>query len=116
MLSKSSQFHSAEQVHRPPESDLLKARELSEQNRIAALKRWGRSDGVAGTEPARKAWLAKFELEADPDSVLTPEERSVRAKRLRRAYMRELALKSARARRERGNPNKNEEPSVKGPP
>jgi hypothetical protein len=103
MLSKSSQFNSAEHVDQPPESDPLKTRERSEQNRIAALKRWGRTDGAAGTEPARKAWLGKFELEADPDGVLTPEERSVRAQRLRRAYMRQLALTSARNRRARND-------------
>jgi len=74
-------------------------RDRSEQNRISALKRWGRSNGSAGTAPARRAWLGRFEREADPDGTLTAEERSIRAQRLRRAYMRELALKSARARR-----------------
>ena len=38
----------------------------SELNRIAALRRWGRSDGVIGTEPARKAFLSRFEWKLTP--------------------------------------------------
>lgn len=85
--------------------DLTRARERSEQSRIAALKRWGRSDGVAGTAPAREAFLSKFEVAADPDGTLPVAERSLRAQRLRRAHMRELALRSARARRTRTKTN-----------
>lgn len=70
--------------------------------RIAAEERWGREpDRSAATNPARSAFLARFEKEADPEGVLPPEERARRAQNLRRAYMYRLALKSARARQVR---------------
>jgi len=93
------EFSHDSSVNDPPSvpENWQKRRDRSELNRIAALKRWGRSDGVAGTAPARDAFLNGFKLEAGPDG--TPEERSIRAQRLLRAHMLELALKSARARR-----------------
>jgi len=97
-MSESSHHGSADHPHSAPE-DPQKRRDRSELNRIAALKRWGHSDGVAGTAPARDAFLSRFETEADPDGTLTAEERSIRAQRLRRAHMRELALQSAQTRR-----------------
>jgi hypothetical protein len=45
--------------------------------------------------------LARFEREADPDGVLSDAERARRASHLRRAYFATLALKSAKARRQR---------------
>jgi hypothetical protein len=56
-------------------------------------------DRAAVTAPARKAFLDQFEREVDPDGVLLPDERARRATLARRAYMRRLALKSAKVRR-----------------
>jgi hypothetical protein len=69
--------------------------------RIAALTRWSQQDTTQGTSAARSAFLAKFEQQVDPDGVLTPQERAVRAERARKAYMAQLSLRAARARRER---------------
>lgn len=70
--------------------------------RLAAHERWAREpDPTAATRPAREAFAARFEREADPDSKLPLEERARRAHHLRRAYFVRLALASARARRNR---------------
>ena len=54
---------------------------------IAALRRWGREPNAReATRPAREAFLRRFEREADPDGVLTIEERRVKTEKLRRAY------------------------------
>lgn len=66
---------------------------------IAALTRWSREDGVAGTAKARDAFLASFVRAVDPLGVLPEEERRRRAERARKAHFRRLALKSAKARR-----------------
>lgn len=79
---------------------------LSEKNptkvlagRIGGLTKASRYSAQELTAPAREGFLARFEREADPDGVLSPEERSRRAEALRRAHMARLALKSAQARR-----------------
>lgn len=51
------------------------------------------------TAKARDAFLARFEREVDPDSVLPEDERLRRARHARRAHMTRLALRSAEARR-----------------
>lgn len=43
--------------------------------------------------------MAKFELEVDPEGILLPAERALRAEHLRKAHFQRLALASARARR-----------------
>lgn len=43
--------------------------------------------------------FTKFENQVDPDGVLTPHERAIRAGHARQAYFARLALKSAQARR-----------------
>ncbi len=53
------------------------------------------------TLAARCGFLRRFELEADPDRQLPEEERRARGVALRREYMRKLAAKSARVRKER---------------
>lgn len=68
---------------------------------IAANRLHGLNDPVAHTVPARTAFLDRFKLEADPDGVLPPEERERRARRLLRAHMQALALKSSKARSKR---------------
>ena len=53
------------------------------------------------TSAARRAFLDRFEREADPDGVLPAHERARRARHLRSAYFTRLALRSAQARRRR---------------
>jgi len=60
-----------------------------------------RNDAKATTAHARARFLAKFEELADPEGVLSPEERAQRALHLRRAYFARLALASGKARRQR---------------
>ncbi|MET4612014.1 uncharacterized protein YbaA (DUF1428 family) [Rhodococcus sp. PvR044] len=67
---------------------------------IAAHQSWANTtDRSARTANARKAMLDKFEREVDPEGVLTPAERAVRAEHARKAYYTRLALKSAQSRR-----------------
>jgi len=67
--------------------------------RIAARAMHARNDGREVTAKARATFLARFELEADPDGSLPPAERARRAEQLRRAHFARLALASSRARR-----------------
>lgn len=69
---------------------------------IAAHESWAHTpDRSARTAPARAALMAKFEREVDPEGLLDPPERAIRAEHLRKAYFQRLALKSAKARRAR---------------
>lgn len=62
--------------------------------RIAAHTSWANTaDRKARTAPGRAASMARFEKEVDPDGVLSPAERALRA------HMARLALKSAKVRR-----------------
>jgi hypothetical protein len=70
----------------------------SRASRVAALTRHAFGDSVEATAPARAGFLAKFEVEVDPDGQLAPDERARRAKRALRAHMLTLATASARAR------------------
>lgn len=84
----------------------MSASERSQRARIAALSQWAQvEDRTARTAKARAAARAasqaRFEAEVDPDGVLSPAERAIRADFARRAYMARLALKSAQTRRER---------------
>ena len=70
----------------------------SQQARIAAFTRWGKTDTKAGTEPARAAspgsdayWLKQTPTDLPHD------ERLRRAQRLKKAYFSTLALKSAKS-------------------
>lgn len=66
---------------------------------IAAHAQWANCDDPAAhTAPARAAFLDRFEKQADPDGVLTLEERARRAEHLRKQYFKTMALKSSRAR------------------
>lgn len=68
--------------------------------RIAAAERWGRTpDRSAATSPARAGLHAKFEREADPGGILTPDERARRVDSLARAHMLRMTLAAKRARR-----------------
>ena len=75
---------------------------MSSRRRSAALRQWAFvDDPAARTANGRRAFLDRFEREADPDGRLRPEERAKRATRLRRAYFADLADKSAAVRRAR---------------
>jgi hypothetical protein len=68
--------------------------------RMAAHISWAKTDDrSARTAPARKAALARFEEQVDPDGRLSPTERARRAEHAQRAHMTRLALRSAQARR-----------------
>jgi len=69
--------------------------------RVGAHLLHARHDPTATTLPARRAFLARFEREADPDGTLDPAERARRARHLRAAYFTRLALRSAEVRRQR---------------
>ena len=67
--------------------------------RIGGLVTHSRHDSRAHTEPARQAFLKRFEEQVDPEGVLPAEERQRRAERARRAHMARLAVASAEARK-----------------
>lgn len=66
---------------------------------IGAHRLHSKYDPRETTKPARAAFLARFELEVDPDQVLSNAERERRAMSARRAYFARLALASAQARK-----------------
>ena len=66
--------------------------------RYAALIRHSRSDSSEITLPARQAFMARFEREADPNGALSERERPRRAELLRRAFFVDLARRSVEAR------------------
>jgi len=51
------------------------------------------------TQPARDAFMARFEREVDPEGVLPEAERQRRARAAKRLYFQRLAWRSAKARR-----------------
>jgi hypothetical protein len=57
------------------------------------------AQGGTNTEPARKAFMDRFEKEVDPEGKLHPKERARRAEHAKKAYFYRLALKSSQARR-----------------
>jgi hypothetical protein len=80
----------------------LSPAEKSLRGQIAVHESWARTtDRPARTANARKAALDRFEREVDPEGVLLPAERAIRAEHARKAYFARLALKSAQARRNR---------------
>lgn len=77
-----------------PEQRVLRAR-------LAAHTLHAKVDSREHTAPARRAFMARFEDEVDPDHVLPEAERRRRAEHARKAYFTRLALKSTQARRRR---------------
>jgi hypothetical protein len=67
--------------------------------RLAAHSLHSKRDSREITTSGRAAFLARFELEVDPDGALDPEERRRRAEHARRAYFTRLALAAVEARR-----------------
>jgi hypothetical protein len=68
---------------------------------MAAHRLHAQVDGRAHTAPARQAFLDRFGREVDPDGVLPSAERAKRAEHAKKAYMLQLSLRSADARRRR---------------
>jgi hypothetical protein len=82
--------------------------ERTQRARLAANIGWAfTQDRSARTEPARRAAFARFEKLVDPDRVLPVAERAKRAESLRKAHLQRMALRSAKARRTRGQARKN---------
>lgn len=69
--------------------------------RLAANARWATQDTVAGTEPARRGFLASLAAQIDPDGVMPEAELAVRVERKRREHMQRMTLASAAARARR---------------
>jgi hypothetical protein len=68
--------------------------------RMAAEISWARThDRTVRTRPARETFLKRFEKEVDPDGTLPPEERQQCAEHAKRAYMLQLAKRSADVRK-----------------
>lgn len=74
----------------------------STAGRIAAHSLHSQYDSRELTANARAAFLDRFERDADPEGVLTPEERARRAAHARRAHFIRLAALSAEARSKKG--------------
>ena len=80
----------------------LTPQQRSLRARLAAHTSWANTtDRAARTAAARKASMDRFDRLVDPDGVLPPAERALRAAHARKAYFARLALRSARARRAR---------------
>ena len=69
--------------------------------RIGAYRMHSLHSARDTTRAARAAFMSRFEREVDPDGVLEPEDRAARAEAARKAYMLELAMRSAAVRRKR---------------
>lgn len=76
---------------RRAEHSSLTATQRSQRARIAALARHSRTDGRDATQPAREAFLARFERQVDPDNVLAPAERTRRAELAKREHFQRMA-------------------------
>ncbi len=74
---------------------------MAERNRIGGYARAAKHDMREMTEPARRAYFAKFEAQVDPNGELPEAERTRRAMAAMRAHMARLAYERHKARRER---------------
>lgn len=72
------------------------------QARVAAYTLHSRVDSRAHSQPARDAFMARFDREVDPHNLLSEPERRRRAEAAKKAYFTGLALKSSCA-RQRGS-------------
>jgi hypothetical protein len=71
--------------------------------KIGGLTTSGRHDPRPKMAKARTAFLRHFDIEADPDQILPPDERQRRGEALYKAHMARLAAKSALARARRSS-------------
>jgi hypothetical protein len=76
----------------------LSPSERSQRARIGALNLRAQRDPAEYTSSARSAFLTRFARQVDPDEVLDPKERELRAAAALRAHMALLAFRSARSR------------------
>jgi hypothetical protein len=66
---------------------------------LAAHSRWaGETNRKEALQAARDGLLARFERQVDPDGVLEPQERALRAESARQAFYKAMQLKSSRSR------------------
>lgn len=80
---------------------MLSPAERSLRARIGAHAMHARNDPREITAAGRASFLRRFEEQADPEGKLDPAERARRAAHLRAAYFGQLALRSAKVRRQR---------------
>lgn len=83
------------------------SQEMALRGRIGAYRLHATHDPRETTAPARRAFLARFEDEVDPDGTLPLHERARRAEMARKAYFTRLAYQSAKARRRRSGGRRN---------
>ena len=76
--------------------------ERSQISRMGAHALHSRYDSRAMSQPARDAFMGRFEDEVDPDRVLPEAERRRRVEHAKRLYFTRLAFRSAKARRKAG--------------
>lgn len=81
--------------------DALTPTERTLRARTAAYALHSKVDSREHSQPARDAFMARFEEQVDPDRVLPVAERQRRAECARKAYFTALALASAKARRKK---------------
>lgn len=91
-MTSNSERRVSAQDRLTPEQRTLRAR-------LAAHTRWATTeDRSAATAPARRGLDSKFERMADPDGVLDPHERAIRADHFRQAHYLRMAMLSVKAR------------------
>lgn len=76
----------------------LTPQQRSLRARIAAHSLHSKCDSRVHTQPARDAFMARFERQVDPNTELPEAERRRRAESAKKEYFAALALKSSRAR------------------
>ena len=74
------------------------------RGRLGAYVLHSRHDSREITAPARKAFMARFEREVDPDCKLPEPERARRAESAKRAYFIRMRLRSVQKRAKRKPP------------
>jgi len=84
-----------------PQRTELTAAERTIRARMAAYAMHATHDARETTEPARRAFLARFEQQVDPTLSLPEAERMRRAEAAKTASFIGLALRSAKVRRQR---------------
>ena len=73
--------------------------DMALRGRIGAYRLHETHDPRETTAPARRAFMARFEKQVDPEAKLHPDERARRAQMALNAYMAQLSYRSAKARR-----------------
>lgn len=77
----------------------LTAEQRTMRARMGAHKSWAKTvDRTARTAPARRASLARFERQVDPDGTLPAEVRARMAEQAERAWMLEMSYRASVAR------------------